>query len=215
MRIDSEKCNGCGECVKACAEGAIQMVDGKAALVSEAYCDGLGACIGTCPAGAITIVERPSSLQGASPGMIPMAACPGSGMRVIKHEETDAGTPSSSRLSQWPVQLRLVPSAAPFFEGCDLLVASDCSAFACGDFHERFIRGRAVVIGCPKLDPSDCWAKLKDIVVLHGISSITVARMEVQCCSGLVNAVISAVESAGKDIPVRVFTVHPDGNVTE
>ena len=215
VRIDSEKCNGCGACVNACAEGAIKMVDGKAVLVSEAYCDGLGACLGTCPTGAITIVERPSSPQGPPSGAIPMAACPGSGMRVIKHEETAPGTPAPGRLSQWPVQLRLVPSAAPFFDGRDLLVASDCSAFACGDFHERFIRGRAVVIGCPKLDPSDCWTKLKDIVALHDIGSITVTRMEVPCCSGLVNAVLSAVESSGKDIPVRVFTVHPDGNVTE
>ena len=225
VRIDSGKCNGCGACAEACAEGAIRMIGGKAVLVSEAYCDGLGACLPSCPAGAISIEERetvpftePSSdKQDTVPmaaGSIPMASCSGSGPRRIVHSD-EGISPGNvpGRLSQWPVQLRLVPTAAPYLDDCDLLIAADCSAYAYGDFHDRFINGRVCLIGCPKLDPQESWKKLTDIFCLHSIRSITVTRMDVPCCSGLVNAVLSAVEVCGKDIPVSVYTLYPDGRI--
>ena len=227
VKIDSEKCTGCGACAEACAEGAIQMIGGKAVLVSDAYCDGLGACLPACPADAISIEKReavpfeeppsakkPETVPMASPS-IPMAGCSGSGPRRIRHDDSAQTGDVSGQLSQWPVQLRLVSASAPYLEDCDLLLASDCSAFACGNFHERFIKGRIVLIGCPKLDPAESWKKLADIVAQHRIRSITVTRMDVPCCSGLANAAVSAVEKSGKDIPVRVFTVYPDGKVTE
>lgn len=226
VKIDSEKCTGCGACAEACAEGAIRMIDGKAVLVSDAYCDGLGACLPACPADAISIEKReavpfeeppsakkPETIPMAS--SIPMAGCSGSGPRRIQHTPSAQTGDVSGQLSQWPVQLRLVPASAPYLENCDLLLASDCSAFACGNFHERFIKGRIVLIGCPKLDPVESWKKLSDIVAQHSIRSITVTRMEVPCCSGLANAAVSAVEKSGKIIPVKVFTVYPDGNVRE
>lgn len=214
VKIDREKCTGCGKCVEACAEGAIQMIDGKAVLVNEMHCDGLGACLPCCPAGAISVEERDVPAFSAPKGMsvpmgtVPMAPCPGSGPRRI--EGCGEG-----ELSQWPVQLRLVPETAPYFRGCDLLVAADCTAFACGRFHEKFIKGRITVIGCPKLDPKDEWEKLSRIVASNDVRSITVARMEVPCCSGIAAAAETAVKNSGKDIPVRIFTVHPDGSVTE
>ena len=224
VSIDSEKCTGCGACADACVEGAIKMIDGKAVLVSEAYCDGLGACLPSCPAGAISVVEKetvefsepkPKTVPVSPAGGIPMA-CPGSGARRISRNDSAAPVGEvPGRLSQWPVQLRLVPTAAPFFDGCDLLVAADCCAYAYGNFHERFIRDRTVVIGCPKLDPQDCWSKLNDIISLHEIRSVTVTRMDVPCCSGIVNAVLNAVERSGKDIPVKVVTVYPDGTLSE
>lgn len=146
---------------------------------------------------------------------VPMAGCSGSGPRRIQHTPSAQTGDVSGQLSQWPVQLRLVPASVPYLENCDLLLASDCSAFACGNFHERFIKGRIVLIGCPKLDPAESWKKLSDIVAQHSIRSITVTRMEVPCCSGLANAAVSAVEKSGKNIPVKVFTVYPDGNVRE
>lgn len=225
VRIDSERCNGCGACAEACVEGAIKMIDGKATLVSEAYCDGLGACLPTCPTGAISIEKReasafikpPSADGGAipmAPGPIPMASCSGTGPRRIVHQDDDASPEKvPGRLSQWPVQLRLVPATAPYLEGCELLIAADCSAYAYGNFHDRFIKGRICIIGCPKLDPQESWKKLTDIFCLHTIRSITVTRMDVPCCSGLVNAVLSAVETSGKNIPVSVYTLYPDGEV--
>jgi NAD-dependent dihydropyrimidine dehydrogenase PreA subunit len=231
VKIDSEKCNGCGACAEACAEGAIQMINGKAVLVSEAYCDGLGACLPSCPADAISIEKRetvpfvtPSdghspagpSLKTVPIGGIPMAPCSGSGPRRIVHdEETGPAGVVPSRLSQWPVQLRLIPAGAPYLEDCDLLLAADCSAYAYGNFHERFIRGRVTLIGCPKLDPQESWKKLTDILAMHNIRSITVTRMEVPCCSGLVNAVLSATEHCGRKIPVKVCTLTANGRVLE
>ena len=221
VRIDSSRCTGCGACAEACAEGAIRMIDGKAVLISDAYCDGLGACLPSCPADAISIEMRETvpftepkedvpaikNKESISLAGIPMASCSGSGPRRIGNDG------SLGHLTQWPVQLRLVPVSAPYLEDCDLLLASDCSAFACGDFHERFIKGRTILIGCPKLDPQDSWRKLSDIVSAHSIRSITVVRMDVPCCSGLTNAALAAAE--GKGIPVRVFTVFPDGKVVE
>lgn len=220
VRIDSEKCNGCGACADACSEGAIRMVNGKAVLVNAAHCDGLGACLPVCPADAITLVDAPPVPSGipmaSSPASmgIPMM-CPGSGARrIVRDDHPAPAGEAPGRLSQWPVQLRLVPSRAAFFDGADLLVAADCAAFAHGAFHERFIKGRTVVIGCPKLDPRECWSKLTDIVAMNDIRSITVTRMEVPCCSGIVEAVVSAVKESGKDVPVEVFTIYADGSVT-
>jgi len=222
VRIDSEKCTGCGLCADACEEGAIRMIGGKAVLVNEAHCDGLGACLPACPAGAITIEEReaepfsdPAKPSPAPIGGIPMA-CPGSGARRINRDaqEGPAG-PVPGRLSQWPVQLRLVPAAAPFFDGADVLMAADCSAYAFGNYHERFIRGRTVLVGCPKLDPKESWEKLRDIFTMHDIRSITVTRMEVPCCSALVRTIEDAVRASGKEIPVKVFTITAEGGVTE
>ncbi|MBE6526635.1 MAG: ferredoxin [Thermoplasmata archaeon] len=221
VRIDAEKCTGCGLCAEACEEGAIRMIGGKAVLVNEAHCDGLGACLPACPAGAITIEEReaePFSDPGkAAPALsgIPMA-CPGSGVRrIVRNDAEGPSGPVPGRLSQWPVQLRLVPSSAPFFDGSDLLVAADCSAYAFGDFHERFIKGRAVLVGCPKLDPPECWSKMADILSMHDIRSVTVTRMEVPCCSALVRTVTEAVKASGKDIPVKVCTITAEGGLKE
>ena len=214
VKIDGEKCTGCGECVKACSEGAIKMVGGKAVLADEACCDGLGACLPACPAGAISIEERDVGTVPAHTvpeGMVPMTSCPGSGPRRIVR---DGGQPEGS-LSHWPVQLRLVPENAPYLKGCDLLVAADCSAFACGDFHRRFIEGHVTVIGCPKLDPRESWEKLSHIVAANDIRSITAVRMDVPCCSGIANAALSAARLCGKDIEVKIYTVRPDGKVME
>lgn len=217
VSIDSDKCTGCGACAEACDEGAIEMVDGKAVVVSEAYCDGLGACLPHCPAGAITVEER-ETVPFSDPrkgGGIPMA-CPGGGPHRIVHRDGDVPAGHApGRLSQWPVQLRLVPAAAPFFDGCDLLIAADCTAYACGDFHERFIKGRTVVIGCPKLDPPESWKKLTDILANHDVKSVTVTRMDVPCCARTAKFALAAVKESGKDVPVRIATVHPDGSVTE
>lgn len=218
VKIDSEKCTGCGICVDACAEGAIKMVGGKAVLVDEACCDGLGACLPACPAGAITVESREAApFSGTVParnppvGAVPMAHCPGSGARAI----TRTGGPGDGSLSQWPIQLRLVPANAPYLSGCDLLVAADCSAFACGGFHEKFIEGRVTLIGCPKLDPRESWEKLVQIVSGNDVKSITVVRMEVPCCSGIVSAAEKAVEDSGKDVPLRTFTIRVDGRIVE
>lgn len=223
IKIDDEKCTGCGLCAEACAEGAIQIIDGKAKLVKESYCDGLGACLPSCPAEAISLETREAEAfadpreparNQETPEIIPLA-CPGSGLRKIRHGESDGpASPVPSRLSQWPIQLRLIPPTASVFDGCDLLVASDCSAFACGDFHERFIKGRVVVIGCPKLDPFDS-GRLMDIIALHDLKSITVARMDVPCCAQLANITLKAMKDVGKDVPIRIQVVHGDGRVTE
>ena len=224
VKIDSEKCTGCGACAEACAEGAIRMIDGKAVLVSDAYCDGLGACLPACPADAISIEKReavpfeepPSAKKPETIPMtssIPMAGCSGSGPRRIQHTPSAQTGDVSGQLSQWPVQLRLVPASAPYLENCDLLLASDCSAFACGNFHERFIKGRIVLIGCPKLDPAESWKKLSDIVAQHSIRSITVTRMEVPCCSMLTRLVKDSVERSGKDIAVEETVISRKGDI--
>ncbi|MCQ2078770.1 MAG: 4Fe-4S binding protein [archaeon] len=217
IRIDSERCIGCGKCAEACVEGAIKMVGGKAVLVSETFCDGLGACLPSCPAKALSIerrnvapLEGPSQTEHLPVNDIPLTMCPGSSPRRIVSEGQTSG-----QLSHWPIQLRLVPPTAPYLEGCDLLVASDCSAFARGDFHDRFIKGRIVIIGCPKLDPQESWRRLHDIFSMHDIRSVTVTRMDVPCCSGIVNAVRTAIGQSGRDIPVRVCTIHADGRIEE
>lgn len=200
VRIDEERCTGCGACVTACEEGAIAMVNGKARLVREDFCDGLGKCLPACPADAISFEERPSDLH------VPMAvACEGSQTKNVIGK-------NGSELAQWPVQLRLVPAGASFLKGADLLVAADCTAYAYGRFQEDFVKGRRIVVACPKLDPPDISQKLAEII-RAGVRSITVVRMEVPCCGGIVRAVHKAVADSGCNLPVSVTTITSDGLV--
>ena len=193
IQIDEEKCNGCGACAKACHEGAIGMVNGKAKLMRDDYCDGLGDCLPTCPAGAITFVEREAAAYDEQ--------------AVLENKSKNTG------LSNWPVQIKLVPVNAPYYDGAKLLVAADCTAYACGSFHSDFMTGKITVIGCPKLDATDYSEKLGEIVKRNNIRSITVARMEVPCCGGIEHAVRKAVTDSGKNIPVAVRIITTDGNV--
>lgn len=224
IRIDEEKCNGCGACASACHEGAIEMAAGKARLTREDYCDGLGDCLPACPTGAITFEEREAPAydeaavlaskekkQDALPG-----ACPGSQTKSIHIEKCDCGdspAPMNSQLSQWPVQIKLAPIKAPYFDGANLLVAADCTAFAYGNFHNDFIRNHITLIGCPKLDGVDYAQKLKSIIANNDIHSITVARMEVPCCGGIEHAVKQALQASGKGIPLKVVTISTDGKI--
>lgn len=227
IRIDEEKCNGCGACAAACHEGAIEMIGGKAKLTREDYCDGLGDCLPACPTGAITFevreapeydeaaVKHAQAVKAAkAPRTLP-CGCPGTQSRAIKREAScEVREPvAESELSQWPVQIKLVPVNAPYFDGADLLVAADCTAFAYGDFHRRFIRGKVTLIGCPKLDEGDYAEKLTAIIKNNDIRSVTVVRMEVPCCGGIENAVKRALMSSGKFIPWTVVTVSTDGRI--
>ena len=230
IKIDEEKCNGCGACAKACHEGAIEMVDGKAKLVREDYCDGLGDCLPACPVDAIGFEEREApaydeaavlaskNKKAAKP--LP-CGCPGTASRAIKREacainETASAAPCvRSQLSQWPVQIKLVPVNAPYFDGANLLIAADCTAFAYGNFHNEFIKNRITLIGCPKLDEGDYADKLTAIIAGNDIRSVTVVRMEVPCCGGIESAVKRALMASGKFIPWRVVTVSCDGKILE
>jgi len=227
VRIDEEKCDGCGECATACAEGAIEIVDGKARLISESYCDGLGACLGECPQDAITIEEREAEefdeeavkahLERAP------ASCPGSAPQSITRCELQDLKSDSvekvsvpSRLTNWPVQLQLVPAKAPYFAGADLLIAADCVPFAFADFHERFVKGKTLIIGCPKLDSADFYRrKLAQVFMQNDIASITVVYMEVPCCFGLVHLVHESLKESHKDIPLTLVKVGIRGDVLE
>ena len=231
IQIDKEKCNGCGACAQACHEGAIAMVDGKAKLMRDDYCDGLGDCLPACPTGAITFVEREAAAYDEQAvmeikkkkmqkeGMTLPCGCPGSQSRQIKHaEETHEEAhcaAQESRLSQWPVQIKLVPVNAPYFDGAKLLIAADCTAYAYAAFHERFIRGHITLVGCPKLDSVDYSEKLTEIISENNIKSVTVVRMEVPCCGGLERAAITALKNSGKFIPWQVVTVTLDGRLKE
>ncbi len=227
IKIDEDKCNGCGACAAACHEGAIEMIDGKARLTREDYCDGLGDCLPACPTNAITFEEREAPAydeaavlaakekKAAAP--LP-CGCPGTQSKAIKHEGCDCSTssvPTSSQLRQWPVQIKLIPVNAPYFDGANLLVASDCTAYAYGNFHNEFIRNRITLIGCPKLDEGDYTDKLTAIIKGNNIKSVTVVRMEVPCCGGIENAVKRALMASGKFIPWRVVTVTTDGKLIE
>ena len=229
IKIDSEKCNGCGACAAACHEGAIGMVDGKAKLMREDYCDGLGDCLPACPTGAITFEEREASaydeqaVQAAKAAAKPdlPCGCPGTQSRALRRAVSAEESPTpaerapaaQSRLGQWPVQIKLVPENAPYFEDADLLIAADCTAYAYGGFHDRFMRGHVTLIGCPKLDAVDYAEKLTAILTRNAVRSLTVVRMEVPCCGGIVHAVKAALQASGKLIPWRVVTISTDGTI--
>ena len=257
IRIDESKCDGCGVCTEACAEGAIQLVDGVAKLVSEVYCDGLGACLGECPQGAITIEQREAAEydeeatrqhlakmgRELKPHATPAAAhghahahahahvhapaakgetacgCPGVAMRVMAPRAAKQADPDgrvTSRLAQWPVQLSLVPPTAPYFQNADLLIAADCAPFAYAEFHRDFLEGKSLVIGCPKLDDIEFYqGKLTQIFQHADIRSVTVLRMEVPCCGGIVHAAVEAVRASGKAIPVKAVTIGIGGEILD
>ncbi|MDR7811034.1 ATP-binding protein [Lacrimispora sp.] len=198
IQIDKEKCNGCGLCAAACHEGAIGMVNGKAVLMRDDYCDGLGDCLPTCPTGAITFVEREAAAYDEE---------------AVELNKKKAEAPIQSQLRQWPVQIKLVSVKAPYFDQADLLIAADCSAYAYGDFHQKFLKGKVVLVGCPKLDQVDYSEKLTEIIMNNAIQSITVVRMEVPCCGGLEHAALRALEDSGKEIPCDVVTISVDGNI--
>ncbi len=223
IKIDEAKCNGCGACAAACHEGAIEMVNGKARLTREDYCDGLGDCLPACPVDAISFEEREAPAYDEAAVLASKAkkdaplpcGCPGTQSRAINREVCNftASTPAVSQLSQWPVQIKLVPVNAPYFNGAHLLIAADCTAFAYGNFHNEFIRGRITLIGCPKLDEGDYAEKLRAIIGGNDIRSVTVVRMEVPCCGGIENAVRRALMASGKIIPLSVVTVSTDGRI--
>ena len=226
IEIDEDKCVGCGLCAEACHEGAIGMVDGKAKLLRDDYCDGLGDCLPACPTGAISFVEREALAYDEAAVLAAKAkkksplpcGCPGTQSRAIQREEHSCPTVSSpivSRLSQWPVQIKLVPVNAPYFNSANLLIAADCTAYAYGNFHNEFIRNRITLVGCPKLDDVDYADKLTAILAGNDIKSVTVVRMEVPCCGGIENAVKRALIASGKMIPWSVVTISTDGKILE
>lgn len=225
IKIDQEKCNGCGACATACHEGAIDMVNGKAVLTREDYCDGLGDCLPNCPTGAITFEEREAPAYNEAAVKKAQAekkaqacGCPGEQAKTIAEPQSSAvqvTTAAPSELRQWPVQIKLVPVNAPFFDGAKLLIAADCTAYAYGNFHQEFIRGHVTLIGCPKLDAVDYSEKLAQIIAQNDIRSITVTRMEVPCCGGIEHAVKQALAKSGKLIPWQVVTISADGRILD
>ncbi len=250
IHIDEEKCDGCGLCVPSCAEGAIQVINGKARLVSETYCDGLGACLGECPQGAISIVEREAEgfdeeaarehvSKAAAKGRATETApqgCPGAAVRDLSlpvlpdaHQEdrhsclsseedrhSSLSEPEPSALTNWPVQLHLVPPNAPFLKDADVLLVADCVPFALPDFHRRFLRSRPVLIGCPKLDNAQAYVeKLAQTVAVSSIRSLTVVHMEVPCCTGLLRIAEAAVRLSGREVPIEEVTISIRGKVLD
>ena len=227
IQIDQEKCNGCGACAAACHEGAIGMRDGKAVLLREDYCDGLGDCLPACPTGAISFEEREAKAYDAAAveeaqkkkGASLPCGCPGSqpqALRPAAGAESAAKTPEpQSELRQWPVQIKLAPVKAPYFDGAKLLVAADCTAYAYAGFHQRFLRGHVALVGCPKLDQVDYSEKLAEILRQNDVRSVLVARMEVPCCGGLENAVKKALQQSGKLIPWQVVTLSVRGEILD
>jgi len=234
VKIDEEKCNGCGLCIPNCAEGALQIVDGKAKLMSEKFCDGLGACLGHCPEDAITVIEREAAEfdekavevhlhqqkeAQSKPQPSPVfAGCPSSRAMHFKvaevKSEPGSVSPGVSQLTQWPVQLKLVPINAPYFQDADLLIAADCVPFAYPDFHRDFLKGKAVVVGCPKLDDIQYYKeKLTEIFKANSIKSITLPHMEVPCCFGLVKATEDAIAASGKKIPLKKVKIGIRGDI--
>jgi len=228
VKIDEAKCNGCGLCVPACAEGAIQIIDGKAKLISETYCDGLGACLGECPQDAITIEEREAeefSEEATARHLeeVPSAAgelpcgCPGTAVRQFDRQDSPEAVSATSRpslLSHWPVQLTLVPPTAPFLQDSDLVLAADCVPFTYASFHERFLKDHALLVACPKLDDFTAHQeKLTQILRHSRIKSLTIVHMEVPCCSGLVHMAQEAVRLSGKDIPLEDVTIGIKGDL--
>lgn len=221
IEINEAACNGCGLCAKACHEGAIGMVNGKAKLLRDDYCDGLGDCLPACPTGAISFVEREAAaydetaVQAAKKtAACPSGGCPGSAAKVLKPVTAPAApAPMESQLRQWPVQIKLVPTRAPWFDGTKLLVAADCTAYAYANFHQEFIRDHVTLVGCPKLDSVDYSIKLTEILKNNDIRSVTVVRMEVPCCGGIEFAVKKALQDSGKFLPWQVVTISTDGKI--
>ena len=235
IEINEEKCNGCGACARACHEGAIGMVNGKAKLLRDDYCDGLGDCLPNCPTGAITFVEREAAAYDEAAvlaGKEMKAAaelkqaeervfhgCPGARMRQFdRSAEAEAPVEPArqpSQLAQWPCQIKLVPTRAPYFQGAKLLIAADCTAYAYANVHQEFMRGKVTIIGCPKLDAVDYTEKLTEIIANNDIQSVTVLRMEVPCCGGLEQAAVQALRASGKFIPWQVVTFSVDGRILD
>ena len=226
IHIDKEKCNGCGACATACHEGAIEMIDGKAELLREHFCDGLGDCLPACPTGAITFTERDApaydeaavlAAKAKKPAAKPACACPGTMAKVIKRDVTapSARATVGTQLAQWPCQIKLVPVHAPYFDGANLLIAADCTAYAYANFHADFMRNHITLIGCPKLDEGDYAEKLTAIIGGNNVKSVKVVRMEVPCCGGIENAVKRALQQSGKFIPWQVVTVSTDGKILD
>ena len=211
IEIDREKCNGCGACVRACHEGAIALVDGKAQLMRDDYCDGMGDCLPNCPADAIRFVEREALGYDEAAVKANMAKKKTSvSVSTLKAGSADR---HGSRVSNWPVQLKLTPVKSKYFDGAHLLIAADCTAYAYGSFHEDFIDGRTLLIGCPKLDAVDYAEKLGEILYANDVRSVTLVRMQVPCCGGLELAAKRAIAASGKDIPLSVVTVASDGRL--
>lgn len=232
IQIDEDKCNGCGACAAACHEEAIAMIDGKAKLIRDDYCDGLGDCLPTCPTGAITFVEREADAydedavmrnkqkKRQEQGMTLSCGCPGSQSRAIEHtpcevQQRETMSVLPSRLSQWPVQIKLAPVNASYFNEARLLIAADCTAYAYANFHERFIKNHITLVGCPKLDGVDYSEKLTEIIKSNDIKSVTIVRMEVPCCGGLELAAKTALQNSGKFIPWQVVTISTDGIILD
>ena len=221
IKIDGEKCNGCGACADACHEGAIEIVDGKAKLTKENYCDGLGDCLPNCPANAISFEEREAPAYNKAAAAAAkqqkkerdsLCGCPGSAPQTLRPENADPVL-INSQLAQWPCQIKLAPISAPYFNNASLLIAADCTAYAYANFHEKFMKGKITLIGCPKLDSVDYSEKLTEIFNINNISDVTVLRMEVPCCGGLETAVKKALQNSGKDIPCSVITISVKGEI--
>ena len=226
IKIDKEKCDGCGLCVSACHEGAIGLVDGKAELLRDDYCDGLGDCLPVCPTGAITFEEREADPYNEAEVKKNMeqkelpCGCPGTHTQTLHRDSpSPRGEPAlqtvSTQLSQWPVQIKLVPVNASYFENANLLIAADCVAYAYGNFHNEFMRKKITLIGCPKLDEGDYSEKLTAILLANDIKSVKVVRMEVPCCGGIEHAVKTALQNSGKMIPWQVVVIGTDGSIVE
>ena len=231
IQIDTEKCNGCGACAAACHEGAIAMVDGKARLMRDDYCDGLGDCLPVCPTSAITFEEREAAAYDEEAVQVRMAeknkqvpplacGCPGISAHAITRNPVAAPEPAvdtsfdmASQLRQWPVQIKLVPINTPYFKDANLLVAADCTAYAYGNFHNKFMKSKITLVGCPKLDDGDYTEKLTAIIRDNDIKSVTLVRMVVPCCGGLERAVKTALTDSGKTIPWRVVVISTDGKI--
>lgn len=227
IKINEERCNGCGACASACHEGAIEIINGKAKLTREDYCDGLGDCLPSCPVDAISFEEREApeynekavleAKMKKQEAALP-CGCPGTKSKAIKREEIALNptlTAIASQLTQWPCQIKLVPINTPYFENANLLVAADCTAFAYGNFHNEFIKNHITLIGCPKLDDCDYAEKLTAIIKNNNIKSVKVARMEVPCCGGIENAVKRALQASGKFIPWQVVTISTNGKILD